>query len=274
MSGPPLIPPTMLSILQSLAPERIGVGSALQAHVGRTLVRRVVGFSTALDRGHAVTGFLVLGAPVVAWSGATWGREPAGSGIVPWANCLFTWWNWWVGDTIRVLVVTPLILVWIAEPRQVWRRRQLSVALPLCLAFGLVVVFLYMLRTAEQARITRLRAAGERAGQHTWMIVSTAILRCSMPSSYYASTREVSRLKFRTFVQRLFTRHQAFRPCRGLVGCWTRSGPPTRKRCDKRDIPPSRSPSRTSMGSSYGQRSARSTWWSPTSSRLEEMTGC
>ncbi len=57
-------PTNVLSILQSLAlPASIGVGSALQAHVGACLVRRVIGFSTALDRGHAVTGFLVLGSP-------------------------------------------------------------------------------------------------------------------------------------------------------------------------------------------------------------------
>jgi len=80
--------------------------------------------------------------------------------------------------------------------------------LPLCLAFGLVVVFFVYARAAEQARITRAfeRQASALANTlddsiHGYLEVLQAI------ESYYASTRDMSRPKFRTFVQRLFSRH-------------------------------------------------------------------
>jgi CHASE1-domain containing sensor protein len=48
------------------------------------------------------------------------------------------------GHTIGVLIVTPLLLSWLAEPRDIWRRRRLSVAMPLVGALMLaVVVFVY-----------------------------------------------------------------------------------------------------------------------------------
>src|SRR5215470_12690468 len=150
-------PTNGLSLLLSCAlPASLSAGATLQAYVGACLLRRLVGFSAALDRGHAVAGFLGLGAPGSCLIGATWGvASLLVSGLIPWANGLFTWWNWWVGDTLGVLVATPFLLLWMAEPRPVWRRRQLAVALPLCLALGLVVLFFVYARTAEHARITR-----------------------------------------------------------------------------------------------------------------------
>jgi integral membrane sensor domain MASE1 len=203
-------PTNVLSILQSLAlPTSIGAGAALQAHVGACLVRRVMGCSMTLDRTHNVTRFLVLGGPVSCLVGATWGvTSLLVSGIVPWGNFFFTWWNWWVGDTIGVLVVSPLILMWTAEPRQVWRHRQLSVALPLCLAFGLVIVFFMYARTAEQARITRAFEEQARVmGNNLKESINGYLEVLHAIESYYASTDEISRPKFRTFVQRLFARH-------------------------------------------------------------------
>ena len=49
------------------------MGTALQALAGVWLVRRVVGFPTALDQGRHVAAFLVLGGPVSCLIGATWG---------------------------------------------------------------------------------------------------------------------------------------------------------------------------------------------------------
>jgi integral membrane sensor domain MASE1 len=38
-------------------------------------------------------------------------------GYAPWAHFGFNWRTWWVGDTIGILVVTPLVLVWSRWPR-------------------------------------------------------------------------------------------------------------------------------------------------------------
>ncbi len=57
-----------------------------------------------------------------------------------------------MGDTIGVLVMAPLVLIWTAEPRQIWRRRQSSVGLTLGLAFAAVVVFFLYTRAWERER--------------------------------------------------------------------------------------------------------------------------
>src|SRR5262245_9801932 len=201
---------TVGALLTSLAlPTSLGLGTALQALVGVGLVRRVVGFPIALDQGRQVAAFLLLGGPVSCLLGATWGvTSLLAGGIIPWPTGLVHWWTWWSGDTIGVLVVIPLLLVGTAAPRQVWRRRRVTVVLPLGVAFGLVVLFFVHARAVEQAR---LQLDFER-----WAHTLADTLRTTLDGyldalhgieSFYASAPEVSRQEFRTFVQWVFARH-------------------------------------------------------------------
>src|SRR5262245_56962559 len=203
-------PITMVSLFTSLAlPTSLGLGPALQALVGVGLVRRVVGFPLALDQGRHVAAFLLLGGPVSCLIGATWGiTSLLAGGIIPWPLGLVHWWTWWVGDTIGTLVVIPLLLVWTAAPRSVWRRRQSTVVLPLGVAFMLVVLFFVHARAVEQAR---MQQDFER-----WAHTLADTLRQSFVGyldalhtieSFYASAPEVSQQAFRIFVQRLFARY-------------------------------------------------------------------
>ena len=105
-------------------------------------------------------------------------------------------------------MVIPLLLVWTAAPRQVWRRRQFTVVFPLGVAFVLVVIFFVHARAVEQAR---MKLDFER-----WAHTLADTLRKSFDGyldalhaieSFYASAPEVSRPAFRTFVQRLFARY-------------------------------------------------------------------
>ncbi len=187
----------------------IGVGAALQAVVGAFLIRRIVGFPDPLDREKDILRFLGLGGPVSCLVNATFGVTALLlGGVIPGANSLFTWWTWWVGDTIGVLIFTPLALIWTAEPRQVWRGRRISVALPLCITFAVfVVIFVYASAWEED----RLKFEFERRA-HT---LAQALRRSfggyleflHSIESFYASSREVDRHEFRTFVERLYLRH-------------------------------------------------------------------
>ncbi|MDQ1921403.1 bifunctional diguanylate cyclase/phosphodiesterase [Massilia pseudoviolaceinigra] len=129
------------SLIKSLLlPAAIGVGASLQAIAGATLIRRFVGFPTPLDRARDVITFLGLGGPascVISASAGTTMLVLAGK--VPADGYSFTWWAWWFGDAIGVLVATPLVLTWFGQPQALWRRRRKTVALPICLACAVIV---------------------------------------------------------------------------------------------------------------------------------------
>jgi signal transduction histidine kinase/integral membrane sensor domain MASE1 len=189
-------------------PTSIGVGATAQALVGASLVRRWVGFPSPLTRIRDIGTFLLLGGPLSCLMSATVSVTTlAVSGQIPWSLFVMTWWTWWVGDTLGVFSITPLVLSWLAEPRAIWRRRRLSVGLPMlgALALGFIVFGYARVQDWE-----RLRLLFERQAESLTHAIRTRLddyvgVLYTL-ESFYASAPEMSRQAFRTFVQPSFTR--------------------------------------------------------------------
>ena len=202
------------ALLASVAiPTSIGAGATLQALVGAALVRRWVGFPCSLTGARAIGTFLLLGGPLSCLVSATVGVTTlAVSGQIPWSLFVMTWWTWWVGDTLGVIIATPLVLSWLAEPRDIWRRRRLSVGLPMVVALALGFVVFGYGRAQERARLGLLF---ERQGESLAHAIRTRLddymdVLYAL-ESFYASAPEVSRQAFHTFVQRSFVRYSGLR---------------------------------------------------------------
>ena len=172
------------TLLTSVAiPTSIGVGATAQALVGAALVRRWVGFPSPLTRARDICTFLLLGGPLSCLVSATVGVTTlAVSGQIPWSLFVMTWWTWWVGDTLGVLIATPLVLSWLAEPRASWCRRRLSVGLPLVVALALGFVILGYTRAQEWERLRLSSSSRRRAWRMPYRRASTTTWTCSMPS--------------------------------------------------------------------------------------------
>ena len=115
----------------------IALASATQAAIGGTLLRRTIGHASSLDTPRDLLYFLLL-TPIFCLTSAT--LSVAGvwavSGVKS-IDILANWVIWWVGDTLGVLVGLPVVLVFAGQPRDLWRSRALSVAVPMILSFGL-----------------------------------------------------------------------------------------------------------------------------------------
>jgi signal transduction histidine kinase/ActR/RegA family two-component response regulator len=118
----------------------IGAASALQAAVGGCVLRRAIGYPAALDAGRQVARFLFL-APLCCLVSATlslcW---LAALGAVGGSSLAVNWVSWWIGDTLGVLVLLPLMFVLAGEPRPLWRSRALPMAVPMLSFFVLFVM--------------------------------------------------------------------------------------------------------------------------------------
>ena len=114
----------------------MGCGNTLEALAGATLIRRRVGGLYEFDSGEDVVRFLAIAASCSTIAatigvGAIALQEPV-SGL----DLIQQWWTWWQGDTVGIIMVTPLILSWSARPtRPSSPRRAIEAA-----AFGLVLL--------------------------------------------------------------------------------------------------------------------------------------
>jgi integral membrane sensor domain MASE1 len=95
----------------------IAVGSTAQALLGGWLVQRWIGGSGILDRTRSAFRFMGIALLVCVVASTTGVTTMCLVHFAPWAHYGFNWRTWWVGDTIGILVVTPLVLVWSRRPR-------------------------------------------------------------------------------------------------------------------------------------------------------------
>jgi signal transduction histidine kinase len=129
----------------------VGTGAALQAVISARLVRRFAPDSLQLTSERQVFALFALGGPVGCLINATLGVSTLlASGAIPLAVAGFSWWTWWVGDSIGALIFAPLLLMWLAEPKQ-WRSRRWPVTVPLLgMLLAAVLVFVYASRSEQR----------------------------------------------------------------------------------------------------------------------------
>lgn len=143
-----------------LLPVVIALGAAAQAWVGAALVRRFVGKPLLLNepRDIALAGALGAGlACVTSPSVATLALWAAGA--VAQANLVDNWLTWWAGDTLGVLIATPLALAFVGRPAAAWRPRRRSLGVPLLAALALLAGAMWAIGERERGHA---RAAFER----------------------------------------------------------------------------------------------------------------
>src|SRR5215472_8865511 len=117
----------------------IAFASMLQAAIGGYVLRHAIGYPAPLDKARDLLRFLVV-SPISCLTSAT--VSLAGMwviGSVATEDIPTSWLTWWIGDTLGVLVLLPVMLVFFGEPRALWRQRVPYVALPIVLFFALFV---------------------------------------------------------------------------------------------------------------------------------------
>ena len=133
----------------------IAVASTLQAGFGALILRRAIGHPALLDQARDLLRFLLL-TPALCLTSATISLGGMWAlGTIERASLPLSWVTWWIGDTLGVLVILPLMYALFGEPRTVWRQRAPYVAVPMIAFFTLFVVIFVRVRTweAEQSLI-------------------------------------------------------------------------------------------------------------------------
>lgn len=132
----------------------IALGTSIQCGCASWLIRRLVGFPNPLTEDRDIMRMLLIGGPLTCLLSASVGTAVLyGHQIITPGQALFSWWSWWIGDSIGVLIATPLMFIAFARPREIWRHRIGTVGLPLLLSCVVMVVVFFRTSADEQSRL-------------------------------------------------------------------------------------------------------------------------
>ncbi|MFZ5844374.1 MAG: CHASE domain-containing protein [Pseudomonadota bacterium] len=188
---------------QLLMTALIGAGAAGQAGFGWWLLKRHVGLPLAWDDERALLRFALLGASTSTLVGASVGiASLVGAGQIAGDEAAFNWLTWWVGDSIGVALITPLLLL-ATDPAGSDNRQQLrAVLLPLAITFSLVTVLFVRASQWEQQQIQQrfLDLAGrmERQLQRAFQEHLDSLYQIER---FFSASQAVSPADFAAFTQ-------------------------------------------------------------------------
>ncbi|WP_313676696.1 CHASE domain-containing protein [Mycolicibacterium sp.] len=134
----------------------VGIGAALGAAAGASLVRRFIGPVPRLDIPRSVILTLALGGLVATTVAPTVGvAAQLTTGILSTDKAAFGWLTWWVGDAIGTIVFAPLVLMLMPGRGGYWSGRRWKIAVPSLLISGILIAAVVQNVANERARIER-----------------------------------------------------------------------------------------------------------------------
>ncbi len=132
----------------------IAVGATLQALGGRYLVYRFCDYPNRLISFDKIIRFFVFAGPlsciVSAMIGVTVLMLSGAIGAGDWFATALTWWG---GDTLGVLIFTPLILVWRLDYKKTGHKRRAIVSGILLSTFALTIVSYGYVRSIDKSNV-------------------------------------------------------------------------------------------------------------------------
>lgn len=180
----------------------IALGTTVQCFCASWLIRRWIGFPNPLTEDRNIMLLLFIGGPLTCLLSAS-----IGTGVLYFhqiitpGQVMFSWWSWWVGDSIGVMIATPLLFIFFAKPREIWRSRISTVGLPLLLSCALMMVLFFRTSEAEQSRLQ------QRFHEQSKLMAQSIKSRISLYTGsvlpierLFAASENVSSEEFATFV--------------------------------------------------------------------------
>ncbi len=145
----------------------VATGAMLQALGGTVAVNRAMGERwRSLETERDIVTFLVAAGPLACLVSATTGTAALYlAGMVQSGGLAFSWWNWWSGDTLGVVIFAPLTLIFLLR-QSPWRERLVTVAIPMAITLILVIAaYLGIARWEQKQQVAQLADHGKKLTQ-------------------------------------------------------------------------------------------------------------
>lgn len=182
-------------------------GATLAAVTGTLLIKRWVGFPTVLTEDRDIFLFNLLGGPAACLIPATIGISCLFlTGNISWSDISSNWVSWWIADTIGVLVFAPLMLIAFGQPRSIWRKRTISVGIPLLLIFILsVTLFFYIRQLEQQQRYDQFKNQSATLSQALKNRIENDLHAINSVKNFFTGSRQVEQDEFLLFTLQMLS---------------------------------------------------------------------
>ncbi len=204
----------------------LAIASTLQSGAGGWLLRRLIGYPASFDKFSDLVRFLAVVPFVCLISSSISTLALYRLGAINASEYATGWGAWWMGDTLGVATTFPLVLVVFGEPREIWRKRLLTVALPMSIVFFMfVLVFLQTNKWEKGEALSEFRLESQRISE----LLETGLDEEAAPvetiNALMGGGSSIERETFSRFCKDILSRHPAIKKLEWISGPTTYAEP-------------------------------------------------
>ena len=189
-----------LTLSALIIPFFIGSGAALQLLVGWGLFKYFMGRTTASDVGNTIIRFSLVVVPLSCLVSASVGVVTLQlNAVISHDVFVFTWLNWWLGDSIGILLFTPMIIVVFSKEGKFKFIRRMQVVIPTVLIFtSTCMLFFWSIEIRQEKMNAEVE---DEAKRYTQELKIKLQLSKSKVQSYQAFFQGSDYISFKEFQQ-------------------------------------------------------------------------
>lgn len=189
----------------------IGAGATLQAWLGAFLMNRFIGRNDRLEKTRNIVKFLMLGAVVSGLVSASWGISTLLlTRTIPWDNSMFSWWTWYTGDVLGILIFSPILILLFSDT--VTKARKIYIAIPMLLVFTIVIhLFVLGIRWEDRRAKAQFENNAILAAGHVQREFLSYWQELEALESFYKASEIIRRDQFSIFVKDSLKRHKGIK---------------------------------------------------------------
>jgi len=181
-------------------------GLCLQVFFAVYLKHRFIGKNDALVDDSKIISFFALIVPLSFVVSASVGSATLFfQGFIILEDIANTWITWWLGDCIGAIIITPIVLAFIAKPKDIWKMRRKVVAYPLIV---MLIAVAALFEYNKKQEIDRLAFIFDNqvyefhtllSGELNQHVETNKVLK-----AFFDSSENISYEEFKTFTDSFF----------------------------------------------------------------------
>lgn len=141
-----------MTAFRAIAALGISMASTLQWGIGAHLFKKFIGKTLALDSARDIGRFLTLVPLICLISASLSIIILLVTGVLHPDFFQASLATWWLGDTLGVLLIFPVVMTLAGAPRELWRKRITTVAVPMLLIFAVFILIFVRTSAWEYAQ--------------------------------------------------------------------------------------------------------------------------
>ena len=119
----------------------IALGALLESWLVAFIIKKLIGYPSQFSHWKDVLILFLVAGLIGAIPSPTIGVTTLYFlGHIPLSNYVYNWWSWWIGNSLGIISITPILITIFAYTKYVSTKRKLYIALPLITVLTIVAI--------------------------------------------------------------------------------------------------------------------------------------